>query len=139
VKIELLMVANAAEEKDSLLNIQGGGWEFCTLPMLPINLAGAIAGIATLDTDELGEAQVAQISVTDIDGHDPGFSASMVVSGIRPTTVPGVPVRIPFAIPFRFPALRPTVVKVSVWHEGAELAATTFAIRDPVPDAPPQL
>jgi hypothetical protein len=138
VRIEVLMVANSASVNGSLLDIQGGGWEFCTLPMLPINVAGAVAGIATLEADELGEAPVARISVDDTDGHEPGFSASMVISGIRPTAVPGVPVRIPFALPFRFAALRPTVVKVSVSHEGAELAATTFAIRDPVPDAPPQ-
>lgn len=137
MKIEVLMVANSASTEDGLLSIQGGGWEHCTLPMLPANFRAAIAGIATLEPDELGEAQIIQISAKAQDGHDPGFAGSMIISGIRPTTVPGVPVRVPFAVPLIFPALRPTVVKVSVTQDDAELAAVTFAIRDPVPDAPP--
>ena len=38
MKIEVLMVANSASTEDGLLSIQGGGWEHCTLPMLPAEL-----------------------------------------------------------------------------------------------------
>jgi hypothetical protein len=138
VRIEVLMVANAAATEGSLLNVQGGGWEHCSPAMLPSTIAGALAGIATLADDELGTTPALKIAITDIDGQDMGFSASMIISGIRPATMPRVPVRMPFAVPFTFAVTRSTVVKVAVIQDGAELAAVTFAVSDPVPDAPPQ-
>lgn len=137
MKIEVLMVANAASVSGSLLHVQGGGWEHCSYPLLPATVSGALAGIATLDDDEIGKTPALKIAITDADGHDMGFAASMIVSGIRPPTVAGVPLRVPFAVPFMFVAVRSTVIKVAVMHEGAELAAVTFLVRDPVPDAPP--
>lgn len=132
------MVANSATAQDSLLSVQGAGWEFCTVPMLPVNLGGSIAGIATIGDDELGETPVIKVTMDYVDGNAPDFAASMIISGIRPTTVKGVPVRIPFAVQFVFPATKPGVVKVTAAGEhDKELAAVTFAIRDPVPDAPP--
>ena len=138
MRIEVLMIANAAGVDGGLLHVQGGGWEHCTYPLLPTTVSGAVAGIATLDEDEIGTTPALNIAITDADGQDMGFAASMIISGIRPKTVPGVPVRQPFAVPFMFVAVRSTVVKVGVIHERAELAAVTFIIRDPVPDAPPQ-
>jgi hypothetical protein len=138
MRIEVLMVANAAATDGSLLNVQGGGWEYCSPAMLPCTVEGAVAGVATLADDEIGTTPALNIAITDGDGQDAGFAASMIVSGIRPSTVPGVPVRVPFAVAFTFAASRSTVVKAAVIHEHAELAAVTFLIRDPVPDAPPQ-
>jgi hypothetical protein len=138
VKIEVLMIANAASTENSLLNIQGGGWEHFSPPMFPWTLGGAVAGIATLEDDDMGTTPALNIAITDAAGQDMGFSASMIISGIRPHTAAGVPVRVPFAVPFTFAAFHSTVVKVAAIHDGAELAAVTFLIRDPVPDAPPQ-
>jgi hypothetical protein len=139
VEIEVLMVAKAAGVDGSLLHVQGAGWEHWSSPMFPATVSGAVAGIATLDDEEIGHTPALNIAITDADGHDMGFAASMIISGIRPKTVAGVPVRVPFAVPFMFVATRSTVIKVAVVHEGAELAAITFLIRDPVPDTPPPL
>jgi hypothetical protein len=138
VKIEVLMIANSAATEGSLLNVQGGGWEHCSPPMIPCTIGAYVAGIATLDDEELGQTPALNIATTDADGHDLGFAASMIISGIRPATVAGVPARVPFAIPFTVAVLRPTIVKVAALQGGAELAAVTFLVRDPIPDAPPE-
>jgi len=139
VKVEVLMIANSATAEGSLLNVQGGGWEHCSPAMIPCTVGGHVAGIVALDEDELGQTPALNIAITDADGHDMGFSASMIVSGIRPATTVGVPVRVPFAVPFTVAVLRSMVVKVAALQGGAELAAVTFLVRDPVPDAPPQM
>lgn len=138
MKIEVLLIANAAGLDGGLLHVQGGGWEHCSPSMLPATISGAAAGIATLDDEEIGNTPALNIAITDADGHDMGFAASMIISGIRPKTVAGVPVRVPFAVPFMFVATGSAVIKVAVAQEGAELAAVTFLVRDPVPDTPPQ-
>jgi hypothetical protein len=137
VKVEVLMIASSATV-DGRLNVQGGGWEHYVPVMLPCTVSGHLAGIATLDDAELGQTPTLSMVITDADGRDMGCSASMIISGIRPATAAGVPVRVPFAAPFTVAVPRSMVLKVTAVHGGSELAAVTFHVRDPVQDTPPQ-
>lgn len=134
---EVLLVANAAEVQNSLLHIRGGGWESYTPGLLPGTVRGSIAGIVTLSPEELGTTPAVTFSASDAEGHVDGFSASMIIDGMRPTATAGVPCRIPFEVPFATVVREPTVVKITMSHDGAELAAVTFAVLSPIPDAPP--
>jgi len=137
VQVEVLMTASSATV-EARLNVQGGGWEYYTPVTMPGTVGGHVAGIATLDAAELGRTPTLNIVITDADGHDMGSSASMIISGIRRGTAPGVLVRVPFAVPFTVAVRRSMVLKVAALHEGAELAAVTFHVREPVQDTPPR-
>lgn len=136
MQIEVLLVANQAVVENGLLSVAGGGWETFTPAMFPATLRGVIAGIVTLSDGEIGDGHAVSFSMTDPDGHVAGTSGSMIISGIRPRTRPGVPVRVPFDIPFSTVVSAPTVVKVGITQGTTELAAVTFAVLDPIPDSP---
>ena len=138
MKVEVLMIASSAAAEGSLLNVQGGGWEHFSPVMMPCTVGGYVAGIATLDDKEMGQAPTLNITIADADGRKLGFAASVIISGIRPGTAAGVPVRMAFAVPFTVAVPRSMLVKVAALQEGAELAAVTFFVRDPVSDTPPQ-
>ncbi|HYK31769.1 MAG TPA: hypothetical protein VEV63_07390 [Streptosporangiaceae bacterium] len=137
MRIEVLMVANSASADDGLLTVHGGGWEHTVPRALPCTLTGYLAGIAVLDDGELGTTPVLALSITDLGGNDHRFSASVVINGNRPAPVPGVPIRAPFAVPFTFSVLQPTVVQAHVAHAGAEIATVSFLVSSAVSDAPP--
>jgi hypothetical protein len=139
MKVESILVANYATTDKWLLVIEGGGWEHCKPQLLPTTVKGYVAGIFTLDREELGSTPAVILEITDEQGHVEGFKASTIVNGMRPATTPGVPCRVPFAIPFTTVAHAPTVVNVRLASDGSELATTSFAVLDPVPDAPTDL
>lgn len=130
------MVANAAERKNGLLDVTGGGWEHCKPSMLPANIGGAIAGIFVLDDVELGTTPAVTIEACTPGGSGMGWSASMIVSGIRSPSPDGVPVRIPFAVPFAFAVMKPMVTEFRIKSGDNQIGALSFAVLDPVPDSP---
>ncbi|HEX2259822.1 MAG TPA: hypothetical protein VHJ40_08785 [Actinomycetota bacterium] len=136
MKVESLVIANYATTDKWLLRVEGGGWEHCKPQILPTTVRGYVAGIFTLDRDELGTTPAVLVEIGDKNGHVEEFKASTIVNGMRPAATPGVPSRVPFAIPFTTVARAPTVMKVRLLNEGDELATTSFAVLDPVPDAP---
>ncbi|HSH59976.1 MAG TPA: hypothetical protein VK988_10110 [Acidimicrobiales bacterium] len=137
MRVEALLVADRAVVENGLLSIEGGGWEHYQPPLLPWTLRGSLAGVLVLEDAEVGSTPAIGIEMTDSDGHVDGFNASMIVNGIRPTTLGGVPCRVPLDVPFTTVARAPTVVKIGVVHAGTELASVTFAVREPVPDTAP--
>jgi hypothetical protein len=138
MEIEVLVLANKASTTDGLLSVEGAGWEHATPQMLPITIGGYVAGIATFTPAEIDKNPVMTITIKDReDPENPGFSASILIFGARPPTASGVPIREPFAVPFRVPAFRQCVLTASVLDGNKELSSVTFAVRDPIPDAPP--
>jgi len=137
VEVEVLLVANGAGTENSLLHVQGGGWESFLPGFFPWTVRGAVCGIVTLSNDEVGSTPVVVFTAEAQDGQDLGWRASMTIDGVRPVTIEGVPVRVPFWIALTAVVSAPTIVKITVSQGTAELAATAFAVRDPVPDAPP--
>jgi hypothetical protein len=136
VKIEVLLVANKAEVAGALLNVEGGGWEHYNVPFFPWTLRGAVAGIVVFEGVEIGSTPELGVDMTDQAGQVEGFHASMVASAVRPMTTAGVPMRLPFAIPFSTVVRGPTTVKITL-SGLAEGTAIAFSVPDPVPDAPP--
>ena len=137
MKVEILLVANAAAVQDGLLHVQGGGWEHYGVPLFPWTVQGCAAGILTVEPTDLGTSSVVTMDVSDQEGHVAGSHGSMVIVGDRPKTTAGVPVRFPFVFPFSTAISGPAVVKVALSKDGVELAAVAFSVKDPVPDAPP--
>ena len=137
MNIEVLMVANGASVENSLLSVQGGGWEHYNPLFFPWTVRGAVAGIGTLEPSEVGSISIVDVEVSDQHGHVVQSVGSMTIDASRPAAKAGVPMRFPFFAPLMFVVTAPTVVKVALSSEGAELAAVTFAVHDPVPDAPP--
>jgi hypothetical protein len=138
VQIPVLMVANTASvDEHGMLNVQVGGWEHTSPLAAPFTLSCSIAGIAVLDESEWGTSQLLDLTVGDLAETNPRFTASVVISGIREAPVPGVPMRMSFAVPFTFPVLGSTVVRVRALHQGTELASWTFQIRTAINDAKP--
>lgn len=137
MRVEVLLVANDADLTDSLLNVRGAGWEHYSLPFLPWTLRGSAAGVVALEEAELGSTLALRFSVSAQDGHVDEFQASMIVNTARPSTTAGVPVRVPFAVPFTTVVHAPCVVNVTV-SGAAEEVTVSFAVHDPIPDAPPE-
>jgi hypothetical protein len=137
LKIEVLMVANAAGVENGLLSVGGAGWEHYVVQLFPSTIRGSVAGIITLDAHDIGELREMQLTIDDAGGHIQPLHAAIVVSGVRPApTADGVPARVPFDIPFATVASAPTTVRVSLTYEGAVISTTTFAVHDPIPDSP---
>lgn len=135
MRIESLLVANAAEVRDGLLYVSGAGWETFGLQIFPNEVRGYLTGIAVLDEEEFGEMVAIQFSVSDQAGHVAGSAGSIITSGIRART-PGVPIRFPFVIPFVTVVTGPTIVDcVLSSSDGSRLASLNFSIPDPVPDS----
>jgi len=138
MEIEVLTVASSADTENGLLNVKGAGWEFASPQMLPITIGGFVAGIATFSPGEIEKDPVLTITMGDDDDPDnPGFSASILIFGARTEPAPGVPIREPFAVPFRLPVFRPCVVTAKVSGGQKELGSFRFYVRDPIPDTPP--
>ena len=137
MRVEAFLVANQAAVDSSLLHMQGGGWETYKVPWFPGTVRGSVAGIVTFDHEELGSSPVLRLEVTDSEGQVEGSKASMIVDTSRPTDIPGVSSRVPFVLPFSLVVHASTVIKAAIFDAGAELAAVTFAVPDPVPDTPP--
>jgi hypothetical protein len=138
MRVEAVMFANAAAVDNSLLAVQGGGWEHYQCTMFPATVSGYVAGILALDDDQHGSLPTVGLEVFDESGQVEASLASMIAIGTRPETVQGVPYRVAFAIPFMTVAKGPTVVKARLSEAGEELAVLTFAVRGGVPDAPPE-
>ena len=131
------MVANGAGIDNGLLTVNGGGWEFYSPAFFPSTVRGAICGIATLDESELGTTPVVTFRASAQDDQELGWVASTTIDGVRTPTVAGVPIRVPFMVLMSAVVSAPTVVTVTMSEGRAELASTAFAVRDPIPDAPP--
>ena len=139
MKVESLLIANYAATEKWLLTIEGGGWEHCSPQLLPTTIKGYVAGVFALDREELGSTPAVILEIGDREGNVEGFKASTIVNGMRPAAAYGVPSRVPFAIPFMTVAHAPTIVTVRLILESSELATTSFAVLDPVPDIPGDL
>lgn len=137
VKVEAFVLANSATVDGALLMVNGGGWEHFQVPFFPFTVAGAACGIVNLGPEEMGEASpVLCLDGIAQDGQDFGWSASMVISGDRPRTAAGVPIRVPFAVAFCGTVFSPTVVTIRACSVTEELAAAPFAILEPFRDLP---
>jgi hypothetical protein len=137
MRIEVLMVANAAGVENNLLNVQGGGWEHYSPSLFPWTVRGAVCGIFALDPDELATTRVVDVAVSDQAGHVRSSSGSMVIDATRPLTEAGVPMRFPFFAPLMFVVSGPTVVTVRLSEEeGNELGSVAFSVKEPTSDIP---
>jgi hypothetical protein len=137
VKIEVLVLANKASTNASLLTVEGAGWERYTGPgFFPFTVTGAFGGIMIVERKELGKSFAAAFRFKDANDQYLPFLATAMVEGIRPKPESGVPIRIPFAIPFSFIVEKPGTIRGIVEQDGTQLASIPFAVVDPVPDGP---
>ncbi len=135
--VEAVMFANRAAVNGGLLAVKGAGWEHYDLALFPGTVKGFVAGILTIDSDQHGSLLPVVLEVFDDDGHVDGSRASMIAIGTRPSTAPGVPYRMPFAMAFMTVVTAPTVVRARLRAGEGELAVISFAVRGGAPDAPP--
>ena len=137
MQIETLLMANVAGIENGLLSAEGAGWEHYVPAFLPCTVRGAVCGVATLDESELGSTPALKFRASAQDGQSLGWSASMTIDGVRVRAPEGVPTRVPFVVTLTAVVRNPTVITITLTSDSEELAATSFAVRDPVPDAPP--
>jgi hypothetical protein len=133
----MLTVANSASVDYSgvlhdvpvpLLDLSGAGWEYLKTDEFPANLSGWIAGIAAVEPAELNKRAHLRFEAATNHGSDYGFSASLLIPLKRSLHAEGIPIREPFAVPFRLPVEGPCVVTVRVLVEDAELARYQFSV-----------
>jgi hypothetical protein len=137
MKLEALLFANDASDDGWLLAVEGGGWEHITYDFLPGTAVGYVAGILTLDDAELGELTEIAVEIFDDDGQVERFRATMTANGNRPNTVEGVPVRLPFAMPFMTVVRGPTVMKARLMLGDEELGLIACSVQTTTPDTIP--
>ena len=137
MKLEALLFADVANADGWLLTVERGGWEHIKYDFMPGTAVGYVAGIFTLDDAELGELTEVALEIFDDSGQVEGFRASMIASGNRPNTVAGVPVRLPFAIPFMTVVRGPTVMKARLLLGDEELGLIACSVQTTTPDMLP--
>jgi hypothetical protein len=137
VNVEAAMFANRAAIEGSMLTVKGGGWEHFDVQLFPATVRGFVAGVLTIDAEQHGQLLPVVLELYDEEGHLERTRASLVAIGTRPATVPGVPYRMPFSLPFVSVVRAPTVVKARLHAQEGELAVISFAVRGGTPDAPP--
>jgi hypothetical protein len=105
--------------------------------LFPANCGGAIAGVATLEPDEVGTTPAMSFSIRAISGGDSLLMGSMIISAIRPPAPEGIPTRFPFVVPFTIPVTGPATMSVGLDHDGKTIGEVRFAVLGPVPDNVP--
>jgi hypothetical protein len=133
MKIESFMLADSAEVDGWLVNIKGAGWTHyaCNEPF-PSVVRGSIAGIATLEEDELERDKMLEFRIfTANDTPELAFKTDMTYKATtRVMRIPGVPELMPIAVPFEFGIEDSRVMCAVVSQNGKDLASATFIVWD---------
>lgn len=65
MKIDWVILATAAEVRDDLVHILGGGWNYASYPAFPAQVHGAIAALLVIEPAELATAHEMRIEIRD--------------------------------------------------------------------------
>lgn len=118
------MLANGAAARDGLLYVEGGGWEWFTVPAFPWTVQGWIAALIELPAGQ--EPSVVDVRV---DGHVEGSLGSMTLSNNSPVLL-----RAPVAVPFMFVAPEPGPYRVSLSDSDGPMVTLDVDVRLPPPN-----
>jgi hypothetical protein len=128
MRLEAAMLANYAETHGSLLSVQSGGWEHCTVPALPSAMSGYLAGIMGREPEEMGEDRIVEVNLIDTAAVEHRVG-EIKFDTLHVGAAPGVPARTPFALGWGFQVPSAGVVRFTLVYEGDELASLPFEIQ----------
>jgi len=83
MKLNVAILANRAWlDENTLLCIEGGGWEFIGAREFPWTVSGALAGLVEIGPDDLSQKPVLHLAIR-TDGELAGSAGSIVIPPVR--------------------------------------------------------